>query len=57
MIGAQSGLGFLIIDARNNLKPDWLLAAILTIGVIGLLLDILVNLFEKQIYKKWEINK
>lgn len=55
MIGAQSGLGFLIIDSRNNLRPDWLLAAILTIGVIGLLLDILVNLFEKQIYKKWGI--
>ena len=55
MIGAQSGLGFLIIDARNNLRPDWLLAAILTIGIIGLLLDILVNLFEKQIYKKWGV--
>ena len=53
MVGAQSGLGFLIIDARNNLRPDWLLAAILTIGVIGLLLDILINLLEKQIYKKW----
>ncbi len=57
MIGAQSGLGFLIIDARNNLRPDWLLAAILTIGIIGLLLDILVNLLEKQIYKKWGVNK
>jgi NitT/TauT family transport system permease protein len=55
MIGAQSGLGFLIIDSRNNLRPDLLLAAILTIGIIGLLLDILVNLFEKQIYKKWGI--
>jgi NitT/TauT family transport system permease protein len=55
MIGAQSGLGFLIIDARNNLRPDWLLAAILTIGIIGLLLDILIGLAEKQIYKKWGI--
>lgn len=55
MIGAQSGLGFLIVDSRNNLRPDWLLAAILSIGIIGLLLDMLVNLFEKQIYKKWGI--
>ncbi len=57
MIGAQSGLGFLIIDARNNLRPDWLLAAILTIGIIGLLLDIFIALIEKQIYKKWGVNQ
>lgn len=55
MVGTQSGLGFLIIDSRNNLRPDLLLAAILTIGLIGLLLDILINRFEKQIYKKWGV--
>lgn len=53
MAGAQSGLGFLIIDSRNNLRADLLLAAILTIGAIGLLLDILIKLFEHQIYVKW----
>ncbi len=53
MVGAQSGLGFLIIDSRNNLQPDWLLAAILVIGALGLLLDTAVNVGEKQIYKKW----
>ena len=53
MVGAQSGLGFLIVDSRNNLRPDWLLAAILTIGALGLLLDAAVNRGEKQIYKKW----
>ncbi len=53
MIGSQSGLGFLIIDSRNNLRPDWLLAAILTIGIIGLLLDELIKWIEKQIYIKW----
>jgi ABC-type nitrate/sulfonate/bicarbonate transport system permease component len=55
MVGAQSGLGFLIIDSRNNIRPDLLLAAILTIGIIGLLLDILINLFEKRIYTKWGV--
>ncbi|MDR0954105.1 MAG: ABC transporter permease [Rikenellaceae bacterium] len=53
MVGAQSGLGYLIIDSRNNLRPDWLLVAILTIGALGLLLDTAVNRGEKQIYKKW----
>jgi NitT/TauT family transport system permease protein len=55
MMGAQSGLGFLIIDSRNNLRTDLLMAAILTIGAIGLLLDVLVNLLEKRIYRNWGI--
>lgn len=49
MVGAQSGLGYLIIDARNNLRMDLLLAAMVTIGAIGLLLDFLIGLLEKRI--------
>ena len=39
MVGSQTGLGFLIIDMRNNLRNDLLMVAILTIGFVGLLLD------------------
>lgn len=53
MAGAQSGLGFLIIDARNNLRADWLMAAILTIGVLGLALDGMVSYLESHIYRRW----
>lgn len=49
MVGAQTGLGFMIIDARNNLRADMLLASILSIGVIGLILDSLIGLAEKKI--------
>ncbi len=49
MVGAQTGLGFLIIDARNNLRADMLLASILIIGIIGLLLDSLIGMAEKKI--------
>ena len=55
MVGAQSGLGFLIIDARNNLRADLLMAAILTIGLLGLLLDSAMNLAERQLYRAWGI--
>lgn len=55
MVGVQSGLGFMIIDARNSLRSDLLLAAIINIGVIGLLLDKLVNIFEKWVGKTWGI--
>lgn len=53
MVGAQSGLGYQIIDARNNIRADILLATIIVIGIIGLLLDALLKLAEKQILKAW----
>lgn len=54
MVGAQSGLGYQIIDARNNIRTDMLLATILVIGVIGLLLDTLLKVLEKQITKNYQ---
>lgn len=53
MVGAQSGLGYQIIDARNNIRADILLATILVIGIIGILLDGLLKFIEKQIFKVW----
>jgi NitT/TauT family transport system permease protein len=55
MVGAQSGLGFLIIDARNNLRSDMVLAGILCIGVLGLLLDKTIKILEKWIGRNWGI--
>ena len=53
MVGAQSGLGYQIIDARNNIRADILLATIFVIGLIGLLLDTLLKALEKKIMKAW----
>lgn len=53
MTGTQSGLGYLIIDSRNNLRADSLLAAIIVIGIIGLILDTLIKLGERKILKSW----
>ncbi len=53
MVGAQSGLGYQIIDARNNIRADILLATILVIGLIGLLLDTALKILEKYILKAW----
>lgn len=33
MLGVRSGLGFLIIDGRNILRYDWVIAAMLIIGL------------------------
>lgn len=55
MVGAQSGLGYLIMDAKNCIRPDALLATMITIGAIGLLLDTLIGIFEVQIATRWGI--
>ena len=53
MIGAQSGLGFLIIDARNAFSLDIVMACILVIGIIGLMLDKAIHYFEGWVAKIW----
>ncbi len=53
MVGAQSGLGFLIVDARNSLSLDLVMAAIIVIGLLGLLLDKAIRYFENWVTKIW----
>ncbi|MCM3714532.1 ABC transporter permease [Halalkalibacter oceani] len=55
MIGAQSGLGYLIIDSRNALDLDLVLAGIIFIGVLGLLLDKAIGLFERWVGRQWGV--
>lgn len=43
MIAVQSGLGYLILDARNALRMDYVMVAMIVIGVIGLLLDFIMR--------------
>ena len=53
MVGAQSGLGYQIIDARNNVRADLLFATIFVIGIIGLFLDFLLGIVEKKVLRAW----
>lgn len=39
LVGASSGLGFLINDARTTLRTDYIIVGMLTIGIVGLLID------------------
>ncbi len=43
MIAVQSGLGYLILDARNALRMDYVMDGMIIIGLIGLLLDYLMK--------------
>lgn len=44
LVGANSGLGFLINDARSVLRTDIIVVGMLTIGVIGLVIDTAIRL-------------
>jgi NitT/TauT family transport system permease protein len=57
MIAVDSGLGYLIIDARNAGKRyDLVVGGMLLIGVIGLALDTLIRLTERLRFVKWAFN-
>lgn len=54
MIAVDSGLGYLIIDSRNSGKRyDLVVAAMLLIGVIGLLLDLAFRHLERIKSVRW----
>jgi ABC-type nitrate/sulfonate/bicarbonate transport system permease component len=49
LVGANSGLGFLINDARSMLRTDIIAVGMLTIGVIGLLIDTAIRLVSRRL--------
>jgi NitT/TauT family transport system permease protein len=54
MIAVDSGLGYLIIDARNAGKRyDLVVGGMLLIGGIGLLLDTLIRRTERMKFVRW----
>ncbi|TAL88690.1 MAG: ABC transporter permease [Candidimonas sp.] len=42
LVGATSGLGFMINDARSILRTDYVIVGMITIGIIGLLIDLTI---------------
>ncbi len=54
LIAATSGLGFLISDARLLFRPDIMIVGILTIGIIGLVLDQVISLVERRTLR-WSV--
>jgi len=47
LVGASSGLGFLINDARSVLRTDIVILGMLTIGFVGLFIDLLIRRIAK----------
>ena len=49
LVGASSGLGFLINDARSMLRTDTITVGMLTIGLIGLLIDTAIRVLSRRL--------
>ena len=55
MLGAQSGLGYLIVDARNFLRTDAIMAGMLVVGLLGLLIHGAMRAAESAIGRRWGV--
>jgi NitT/TauT family transport system permease protein len=56
MLGARTGLGFLIIDARNFLRTDLIVVAMALIGAIGFVIDRAVASLERRLDARWGLS-
>ncbi len=58
MIAVNSGLGYLIIDARNaGMRYDLVVAGMMLIGLIGLVLDFLVRRLQNLDEVRWGFSR
>jgi len=55
MLGAQSGLGFMIVDARNFLRTDQIMAGMLLVGLLGLIIYRGMKAVERIVGRAWGI--
>ena len=49
LVGASSGLGFLINDARTVLRTDYVIVGMATIGIVGLLIDRVIRAVARRL--------
>ena len=57
MIAVDSGLGYQIMDARNANNYDLVVGAMITIGLIGVALDLLMRRLERFDEVRWGFSK
>jgi NitT/TauT family transport system permease protein len=50
LVAAQSGIGYVILSAGRFLRTDQVIAAVLTIGALGLVTDLLFKLLYARLF-------
>lgn len=56
MVNAKSGIGYLIFQAGQRNKTEWLFAGILVVGVIGILTDVAIRGMNRLLFSWREAN-
>jgi ABC-type nitrate/sulfonate/bicarbonate transport system permease component len=51
LIAAESGLGFLIMDARNQFRSDWMFVGMISMGILGYLLNLVLLEIERRVLR------
>ncbi|HEY6040411.1 MAG TPA: ABC transporter permease [Kofleriaceae bacterium] len=57
MIAVRSGLGFLIVDARNGLRMDLVVCGMIAVGVLGIVLDALFSRLARIPSVRWGFDR
>jgi NitT/TauT family transport system permease protein len=53
LIVVSSGIGYVLVQGQSNLAPDIVIAAMLAVGVTGLLIDVALRAAEARIRRRW----
>jgi NitT/TauT family transport system permease protein len=53
MIAGRDGLGFAVMDSRNGLRMDFLVAEMIVIGLIGVVLDRVLERLSRIPSVRW----
>jgi NitT/TauT family transport system permease protein len=56
MVNAQSGIGYLIFQAGQRNRTEWLFAGILVVGIIGILTDIAIRGMNRLLFGWREVD-
>jgi NitT/TauT family transport system permease protein len=53
LIVVSSGIGYVLVQGQSNLAPEIVIAAMLAIGLTGLLIDVALRSAEARIRRRW----
>jgi ABC-type nitrate/sulfonate/bicarbonate transport system permease component len=53
LIVVSSGIGYVLVQGQSNLAPEIVIAAMLAVGVTGLMIDVALRTVEWRIRRRW----
>jgi NitT/TauT family transport system permease protein len=54
LIVVSSGVGYMMVQGQSNLSPAIVIAGMLSVGAVGLLIDVALRAAERRVKGRWE---